>query len=217
MPNIFTPRANPAARAVVAGAVFGLPVAMVGAYVYGRSPYVTGEGVEVQQPIPFSHRHHVAGLGIDCRYCHESVESDAFAGMPAAQTCMTCHAKVWTDATILEPLRQAWRSGMPVSWRRAYNLPDFVYFNHSIHVAKGVGCSTCHGRVDEMPLVRKAVPLFMGWCIDCHRDPGPNLRATHDVFNMKWRPSNDPIEQQLLVRERGIVSDGLANCSTCHR
>lgn len=217
MPNVFTPRTNLIARVSIVVLLCGGAALTTGAYVYARSAYVTGVGVQVEQPIPFSHQHHVAGLGIDCRYCHQGVETDAFAGMPATQTCMNCHSKLWTDAPLLEPLRQSWKDDAPVPWRRVHDLPDFVFFNHSIHIHKGIGCSTCHGRVDQMRLMRKSEPLFMHWCVSCHRDPKPNLRPSAELFSMTSTPSRDPQEQEKLYAQYGIVRDGLTNCSTCHR
>ena len=184
-----------------------------------RSPYVNGAGVTRQQPVPFSHKHHVKGLGIDCRHCHTSVEESAFAGLPATKTCYTCHSQVWGDAPMLEPVRTSFRDDRSIEWTRVHDLPDFAYFNHSIHVAKGVGCVSCHGQVDEMPLMRQQNSLQMEWCLDCHRHPAENIRPKEEVFNMNWQPPDDPAERvllaQRLVAEYGVRS--VTDCSACHR
>lgn len=177
-----------------------------------------GPGFTPQQPIPFSHQHHVAEDGIDCRYCHNSVEQSAFAGIPALNVCLTCHSQLFTDAPVLRPLFAAVESGKPLRWRRVNRLPEFVYFDHSIHVAKGVGCSTCHGRVDRMPLTRVAAPLTMQWCLGCHRDPAPHLRPRDEIFDMQWRPPPDQEERgRKLVAAYGIAATRLTDCSVCHR
>src|SRR5262245_54042688 len=183
-----------------------------------RSPYVNMVGVPMEQPVPFSHKHHVNGLGIDCRYCHTSVEEIAFAGIPAVKTCMTCHSQIWTEAPILEPIRASYRTDKAIEWIRLHDLPDFVYFNHSIHVRKGVGCVSCHGRVDQMPLMMKANSLDMQWCIACHKNPEPNLRPREAVFQMDWKPEGDQLALgKDLVRDYHIDKAKLLNCSICHR
>jgi Cytochrome c7 and related cytochrome c len=164
------------------------------------------------QPIAFSHKHHVGDDGIDCRYCHTTVEKAAFAGIPSSQICMTCHSQLFRDAPMLEPLRASLATGTPLRWKRVYKLPDFVYFDHAIHVRKGVGCIECHGRVDRMPLTARAAPLEMQWCLGCHRNPVPHLRAPEKVFEM--RPTSD------FGRAPRIALDSerrLTDCSTCHR
>jgi hypothetical protein len=183
------------------------------------SSYNTNQDDYVDQPIQFSHKHHVGGEGFDCRYCHTSVEESAFANIPPTKTCMNCHSQIWATAPILEPVRASFRNNTPLQWTRVHDLPDFVYFNHSIHVKKGVGCATCHGRVDEMPLVYQKNTLMMQWCVNCHRNPAPNLRPRSEVFNMAWeRPSDDPGLGERLVKEYNIAPVGqLTNCSTCHR
>ena len=182
------------------------------------SGYNTNQGVYIEQPIQFSHAHHVGGEGIDCRYCHTSVEESAFANIPPTKTCMNCHAQLWTDAPILEPVRASFRDNKPLHWTRVHDLPDFVYFNHSIHVKKGVGCATCHGRVDKMPLMYQQANLQMNWCSDCHRNPAKYVRPRDQVYNMAWeRPSNDPGLGERLVQEYKIAGpQQLTNCSTCH-
>lgn len=185
----------------------------------GDSPYVTRQGEILNQPVPFSHDHHVAGLGIDCRYCHTSVEKSASAGMPSTETCINCHKEIWTNADLLEPVRASFRDNVPIEWTRVHDLPDFVYFNHSVHVAKGIGCVSCHGQVDRMPLMYQEASLQMQWCLECHRNPEKNVRPREEVFNLQWQPPADPQEAKLLqaklVKEYNIQS--LTSCSTCHR
>jgi hypothetical protein len=181
-----------------------------------RSTYETRQGVPREQPVPFSHEHHAGGLGIDCRYCHQTVETAAFAGLPATKVCMNCHSEMWAVAPALEPVRESYRTGRSIQWTRVHDLPQFVYFNHSIHVHEGIGCSECHGRVDRMPLTWQAQPLTMAWCLECHRNPEQYVRPRDQVFNMAYR---QPVDQlalgQRLVREYGIQR--LTSCSTCHR
>ena len=157
-----------------------------------RSPWVTRQGQRPDQPIPFSHKHHVQGLGLQCQYCHTQVEKAAYAGIPPTKTCINCHAQIWTNAQLLEPVRQSWATGASIQWIRVHDLPDYVYFNHEIHVNKGIGCASCHGRVDEMPLMYMQNSLQMEWCLNCHRNPAVNLRPTSEIYNMAWAgPSND--------------------------
>ena len=184
-----------------------------------RAPYVTEQDVVREQPVPFSHEHHVSGLGIDCRYCHTTVERTAFAGIPPTEICMNCHKQVWATSPTLEPVRASLRENHPILWVRVNNVPDFVYFDHSIHIHKGVGCETCHGRIDQMPLTYKAESLHMEWCLDCHRTPEKYLRPREEVFTMGWQP---PIPQEQLgpelVERYGVDSSWkLTNCSICHR
>jgi hypothetical protein len=209
---------NAVARATIFGAVF--VVALIGyvGWQVGRSPYITQQDVVRDQPVPFSHEHHVRGLGLDCRYCHTSVESSSFAGIPATRTCMTCHSQVWTNAAILQPVRESWNTATPLHWTRVHDLPDYVYFNHSIHVAKGVGCATCHGRVDQMPMMYQAASLQMEWCLGCHRNPEKYVRPKEQVFNMAYEPPPD--QERLgaeLVKRYGIRKEQLTNCWICHR
>jgi NAD-dependent SIR2 family protein deacetylase len=195
-------------------AVLGGSVAML-----NSSGYNTNQDMYVDQPIQFSHAHHVGGAGLDCRHCHTSVEESAFANIPPTKTCMNCHSQIWANAPILEPVRASFRDNTPLRWTRVHDLPDFVYFNHSIHVNKGVGCATCHGRVDQMPLMYQQASLQMNWCLDCHRDPARFVRPREEVFNMAWeRPADDPGLGARLVQEYKIASvDQLTSCSTCHR
>ena len=195
---------------LLAGALGGLVLAV------NRSPSVTRVEEARPQPVPFSHKHHVLGVGLDCRYCHTSVEETAFAGIPPTETCMTCHSQLYTDSPILEPVRESFRTGKSIAWTRVHDLPDFVYFNHSIHLHKGIGCQTCHGQVDRMPLTWKAETLNMEWCLSCHRDPARFVRPRDQVFNMAWEPPADRESSgQQLVKDYRIQE--LTNCSICHR
>jgi hypothetical protein len=219
MPQIFHPSANTLSRLTIYGAM-GLALgALVLNYLLLLSPYQTDVRVVRPQPVPFSHEHHVSGLGIDCRYCHSSVETSAFAGLPPTHTCMSCHSQIWATSPMLEPVRQSLAQNKPLVWSRVHDLPDFVYFHHAIHIQKGVGCVTCHGRVDRMPLMWKEQSLTMEWCISCHREPEGYLREKKEIVRMDLVVSRD---EQLkrgrdLVRRNHIDVDRLINCSVCHR
>jgi hypothetical protein len=184
--------------------------------VLGKSSYVTRANEFIEQPLQFSHLHHVGDDGIDCRYCHTSVETSSFAGIPPTKTCMNCHSQLWASSPILEPVRASYRDDRSLRWIRVHDLPDFVYFNHSIHVKKGMGCETCHGRVDEMPLMVQQQSLQMEWCINCHRAPEQFVRPRSEIFTMGYRP---PVPQSVigpeLVKEYGVRPN--TSCSTCHR
>lgn len=181
-----------------------------------RSSYVTETNVARAQPVPFSHKHHVGDNGIDCRYCHTSVQESSFAGIPPTQTCMNCHSQIWADSPVLEPVRASFRSGESIRWTRVHNLPGFVYFDHGIHVKKGVGCTTCHGQVDQMPLMWREHSLYMEWCLECHRAPEQFVRPREFVFSVSWRPPADQLAQgQQLVEKYKI--ERLTSCSVCHR
>jgi hypothetical protein len=156
-----------------------------------RSPWVTRQGQRADQPVPFSHKHHVAGLGLQCQYCHTTVEDSSYAGIPPTKTCMNCHSQIWTDAQILDPVRHSWETGQSITWTRVHDLPDFVFFNHEIHVNKGIGCATCHGRVDEMPIMYAQNSLQMEWCLNCHRNPAKSLRPTSEIYNMAWAGASE--------------------------
>jgi hypothetical protein len=210
MAQCFSPSANLWMPGLLWGSFAGLCVYCGIAYGLFESEWENGQARAREQPIGFSHAHHVSEDGIDCRYCHTSVEDSAFAGFPTSETCMHCHAALFTDSPMLAPVRDSFAAGVPLRWVRVYDLPDFVYFDHSVHVHQGVGCETCHGRVDRMATLRQAVPLSMEWCIDCHRDPGPRLRPPGEVFTMGWTPASDP---QALTRD---VHPRLS-CSGCHR
>ncbi len=209
MAQLFHPSANTIAKASILGGILIVgAVVAVGAGII-RSPYVTEQYVAREQPVQFSHEHHAAGLGIDCRYCHTSVEHTAYAGMPSTKTCMTCHSQIWTNAEMLQPVRDSWRDDKPIRWTRVHDLPDYVQFNHSIHIQKGVGCVSCHGRVDQMPLVWKTQSLYMEWCLACHREPEKHVRPRDKVFdlNWSWPVGKDPIaEGKKLVEQYKIAT-----------
>jgi hypothetical protein len=181
-----------------------------------RSPWVTRQGQRPDQPIPFSHKHHVQGLGLQCQYCHTSVEQSSYAGIPPTRTCMNCHAQIWTNAELLQPVRDSWYSGQSIPWTKVHDLPDFVYFNHSIHVNKGIGCESCHGQVDQMPLMYEQNTLQMEWCLDCHRNPAKNLRPAAEVYNMDWKkPSSDrPVWCAAAPNQAGVPTADSVSCTT---
>jgi hypothetical protein len=216
MPQIFRRSANTFSKLSFAGLLLLAAGAILFAMILGRSSYVTRAHEFVEQPVQFSHRHHVIDDGIDCRYCHTSVETSAFAGIPPTKTCMNCHSQIWATAPILEPVRASFRDDRPLRWIRVHDLPDFVYFNHSVHVKKGMGCETCHGRIDEMPLTQQENSLQMDWCLNCHRNPENYVRPRSEIYTMGYRP---PVPQSVigpqLVKEYGIR--GNTTCSTCHR
>lgn len=218
MAQIFKRSTNILAKISVLGGVFILAgLAGIG-YVLNASAYSTSQGVTIKQPVPFSHDHHVRGIGIDCRYCHTTVEKSSFAGIPPSATCMNCHKQIWKDAPMLEPVRESVRTGKPIAWTRVHDLPDFVYFDHSIHVNKGVGCASCHGRIDKMPLANQAETLQMKWCLDCHRHPETALRPKTEVTNMAWAAPDQKAKGAELAKEYDLRSTfALTNCSTCHR
>jgi hypothetical protein len=218
MSQIFRPRANVWAKLSVFGTIVVALVFILILVFLSRSPYPAFARKSPDQPVPFFHSIHVGAFKIDCRYCHTSVEVSASAGFPATQTCMTCHTQVLTQDERLAPVRQSWETGKPIEWNRVHDLGDFVYFNHSIHVAKGVGCSTCHGQIDQMNKVEQVQPLTMGWCLGCHREPEKYIRPTDQVYNMEWQPPADQVAQgQRLVQEYNIQVSKLQNCSICHR
>jgi len=219
MPQIFNRTINAISRLTIFGGIFAVILVTWGWAEIITSRYFTEEKIPQEQPVPFSHRHHVAGLGIDCRYCHTTVEVGPFAGIPPTATCMNCHKQVWSSSDMLEPVRASLRENRPIRWRRVNNLPDFVYFDHSIHVNKGVGCETCHGRVDQMPLTWKEHSLYMSWCLDCHRSPEKYLRPRDQVFTMGWKPPPDQERagRQLMQEYHIEPTFKLTNCSICHR
>ena len=184
-----------------------------------RSSYLTGTFVEKQQPVQFSHKHHVGDDGIDCRYCHTSVETSYSAGIPPTQTCMNCHSQIWSDSPYLEPVRESYRTNKPIEWEKVHDLPEFAYFNHSIHIAKGVGCSTCHGQIDNMPAVFQENTLQMEWCLACHREPEKFIRPKAEIFNMQWDGNDLTTEErtQLKADYKIRSKEMLTSCSTCHR
>lgn len=218
MGPIFGPNANTIFRLSLVGSLLlfgGIIAAMVGLYL---SPWYTDVGIAKEQPVPFSHKHHVDELKIGCQYCHATVEQTAYAGYPSTDTCMSCHSQIWVDSPLLEPVRDSYTSGDPLVWNRIYDVPDFVYFNHSAHLAKGIGCSSCHGRIDLQQLAAKEQPLYMGWCLGCHREPELYVRPLEEVYNMAWEPGPDQLEiGRSLVREYQIQVGTLTDCYICHR
>jgi hypothetical protein len=223
MSQIFHRSANTLSKVSIFGALFIVAGLIWLAMVISRSSYSTGAHVFREQPIQFSHQHHVQTIGIDCRYCHTSVETAAFAGIPPTKTCMNCHSQIWATSPYLEPVRASFRDDRSMQWLRVHDLPDFAYFNHSVHVKKGMGCETCHGRVDEMPLMSQENSLQMEWCLDCHRAPEKYVRPRSEIYTMGYQPrdpkTGQPTTQAVLgpqlVKEYGI--NGRTSCSTCHR
>ena len=219
MPPIFPPRSNLFARVSIL-AVLVLLAVIVGLLVwYTHSSAVTKVGVTIPQPVAFPHSLHVSVVGLDCRYCHDSVDKSSFADIPPTQTCMSCHSQIRTDSALLAPVRQSWETGEPIQWNRVHDVPDFVYFDHHIHVNKGVGCETCHGRVDQMGVAVKAETMYMSWCLECHEQPEKYLRPVENVYDMGYQPAEDQaIVGARLVEEYDIrPSEQLMNCSICHR
>ena len=216
MAQIFSRNANDVVRLSLVAVVVVLGGLSYLVFGLGSSALLTDVGVTRHQPVPFSHRHHVGELGIDCRYCHTSVEESSFAGLPPTATCLSCHSQIWLNSPMLEPVRASYRNDKAIEWVRVYALPDFVYFNHSIHVSKGVGCTTCHGPIGDMPLTWRAASLQMEWCMDCHRQPEKYVRPREAVFNPNYQPPANQLELgRKLVEEYQIQS--LTHCSTCHR
>lgn len=219
MPQIFHYSANYWARASLVGVVCLLAFVSWAGYEIDRGAYETRQNDAREQPIPFSHAHHVGALGIDCRYCHTSVEESSFANIPPTKTCINCHSQIWNTSPTLEPVRDSYRTGDSILWTRVHDLPDFVYFNHSIHVTKGVGCESCHGRVDKMPLMWKANTLEMSWCLDCHRNTQRVLRPLDQITTMGYVPNGDQEEigRKLTAEYHTPDVRVLTSCSTCHR
>lgn len=226
MAQVFHPSSNTITKLILISIVLGVPalgVALLSINLsYGNSMYIP-----IEQPIQFSHKHHVGDDGLDCRYCHTSVDKGAFASVPPTETCMTCHSQIWSDSPELKPVYDSYNSGDPIRWKRVHDMPDFVYFNHSIHVDKGVSCVTCHGRVDKMPLTMKVHTMTMSWCLDCHRHPEKYIRPKEKVFDLDWQPSDMMDETGLpytqaklgakLVKDYNIMpAEQLINCSICH-
>ncbi len=242
MSQLFKPSMNTLARVSLSCALIVPGALVVGLSSITRSPYNTKVEVPLDQPVPFSHTHHADELGIDCRYCHSSVEKSGFAGIPPSHTCMSCHSQIWTNSPLLEPVRESYEKDIPLVWNRVNKVPDFVYFDHSIHIAKGVNCNVCHGPVQKMQMTWKGKPFFMSWCLDCHRDPGKYIRPKDEVFGLfrkyqesskganltgseyslmataHYKPSKeDQARGRKLVQEYGIKVETLSDCYICHR
>jgi hypothetical protein len=190
---------------------------VVAAFTYYGTQKHLEVGYTPDQPVPYSHKLHAGELGIDCRYCHNTVERSSFAAVPSTQTCMNCHWKVKTDSLKLLPVRESYATNKPIPWVKVHNLPDYVYFNHSAHLAAGVGCSSCHGRVDQMIKVGQVSSLTMGWCLDCHRNPGPNIRDPKDITKMDWKPDMTKSGLTDVVAANGRHLSPPQHCSGCHR
>jgi Cytochrome c7 and related cytochrome c len=219
MAQIFHRSTNFIARFSVFAGILIATIAVCGVIGIARTPYWTNQNIVREQPVQFSHKHHVGDDGFDCRYCHTGVETSAFAGIPPTKTCMNCHSVLFNNSEYLEPVRESYRTDKSIQWVKVHRLPEFAYFNHSIHVNKGVGCSTCHGTVNQMPLVFQASTLEMQWCLDCHRNVAAALRPMDQVYNMDWKPGSD--QQRIgeeFAKERKIRTVAeLTSCSTCHR
>jgi hypothetical protein len=232
MPQVFPKYTNLLARTVLLGLPVLFGTGAVGLAAFYRSDYTTGAREVVEQPVPFSHKHHVSQLGIDCRYCHTAVEKSASAGFPPTKTCMNCHQNMWVGAEMLKPVRDSYATDKPIEWTKVHNVPHYTYFNHSIHVNKGVGCYSCHGEIDQMNLVFQSKTLLMEWCLACHRQPENHLRPKSEVFNIAWKPSDGAVDTDgkkiapgsqteigTMLKEKYQVRDAqtLTTCSICHR
>jgi hypothetical protein len=214
--QVFHHSTNTLSRLSIFGALFAVAFALWLGREINRSPYVTQADTAREQPVQFSHAHHVAGIGIDCRYCHTAAETSNVAGIPPTKTCMNCHSQIWSNSPALEPVRSSFRTGTSLEWTRVHDLPDFVYFDHSAHVNKGVGCTTCHGRVDRMPLMWQENSLYMEWCLECHRQPEKYLRPKEEVFNPAYEPPSDQLALGRQLAAQYSVHPR-TSCSTCHR
>lgn len=220
MPQIFHRSSNVVAKVSIVLVVLSVPAIASAGYLINQT-WTINLNVPIEQPVPFSHKHHVGDDGIDCRFCHSTVETSAFAGIPSTEVCMSCHSQIWRDSPLLEPIRESFRTRKPVEWVRVHDLPDFAYFNHSIHVKKGVGCVSCHGRIDKQALTTKEKDLTMAWCIDCHKAPERHIRPREKVFDLEWKPeagkSQVEIGKELKEQYHVLGAFQMTNCSTCHR
>lgn len=217
MAQIFHPSTNVISKLSIVAVAVLVPVLGVAGYFLNMT-YGLAMHVPLPQPVEFSHQHHVTDDGIDCRYCHTSVDKAASAGMPSTEVCMTCHSQIWKDSPLIKPIYDSYRTGKPIEWNRVHDLPDFAYFNHSIHVQKGVSCVSCHGRVDKMPITWKEKDLSMAWCLDCHRNPEKNLRPREQVYNLGWKPKEpqEKLGKELIEKYHVLSELQLTSCSTCH-
>jgi len=217
MAQLFRRRSNSIARATLAAIVVLVAASGWVLHAVYWSPWTTRQDNPLPQPVPFSHKHHVQGLGLDCRLCHATVETSAFAGMPSTETCMTCHSQIWKEAPVLAPVRESFATNAPLRWSRVHDTPDFVFFNHSIHVAKGIGCASCHGPVDQMPITWQSHTLYMKWCLDCHRRPEKFIRPRDQVFNPDYEATNQVVLGKQLAADYHIRTGQISDCSMCHR
>lgn len=219
MAQLFTFRANGITRLLLLITLLLIVAGVIMALMFNMSPYATGQHRVPDQPVPFSHQHHVSGLGIECGYCHTSFEESRFAGFPDTATCMTCHSQLWTNADVLAPVRESLETSRPIRWQRVHDLPDYVYFSHQAHTTNGVGCESCHGRVDQMPLMSQNKPLTMRWCLDCHRNPGPRLREKDQITTMGYadKAKKEMPDGAEMLETYNIPTDRMTECVTCHR
>ncbi len=218
MAQLFGPSSNIYSKLSILGGVVLAAGGVLLVMAFERSPYKTNQNMVYEQPVKFSHDHHTAGVGLDCRYCHHTVERSPMATIPATEVCMNCHSQIWADSPMLEPVRASYRDNKPIRWNKVYDLPDYVYFDHSIHVTKGVSCFSCHGDVNNMPLTERATSLQMWWCLDCHRDPKRNLRPASEVTNFRWQPPQEDSYYAHLAEQVDLAGkERLFSCSTCHR
>lgn len=216
MTQIFHPSTNTIAKVSIFGGIFILAALCWILSLVNQSSLMTGVNIALDQPVPFSHKHHVTGLGIDCRYCHASVEQSSFAGVPSTKTCINCHSMMWADSPVLGPVRESFRTGKPLEWTRVQDLADFVYFDHSIHIQKGIGCVSCHGQIDQMPLTWRKKAFFMNQCIECHQAPEKFVRPREEVFNPTWKAGPNRVADGIkLVKTYNIRK--MTDCSVCHR
>jgi hypothetical protein len=217
MPVVFGPRANLVAKVIAWLLLAAVVIFLLLVWLWPQTNYARHVGWPVEQNPPFSHEHHVAGLGIDCRYCHSFVEVSSSAGLPPTHTCMSCHSHIWTNADLLAPVRKSYAENVPLVWNRVTDVPDYVYFHHGVHIAKGVGCASCHGDVGRMPLTFKAKSLTMRFCLDCHRDPAPNLRPASAIYETEWSRTETTPSPESLSEAYHIGNRKLTECSICHR
>ncbi len=211
---LFPPWTNTATRIALLSIGLGVVSLIAVPMISARTPYATGQFDPRLQPVLFDHRHHVRDDGIDCLYCHGGAERSPYAGVPSTELCLGCHNQIWNDGALLAPVRDSNLTGRPIPWQRVHSLPDFTYFNHAVHVTNGIGCVSCHGRVDDMAAVYQVQPLLMGWCLDCHRDPEPNLRPRDQITSTTWKPDRPGLGAE-LANQYGTRR--LTHCSTCHR
>lgn len=218
MAQVFHHASNTVAKATIFGAVLLVAAIGIGAWEVNNS-YNVYLGVHHEQPVPFSHKHHVTDDGIDCRYCHSTVETSSFAGIPPTHTCMTCHSKIWVNSPMLAPVRESYATDESIAWVQVNQLPDFVYFDHSIHVAKGIGCTTCHGPIGDMPITYRAHTLYMRWCINCHKHPWRYVRPKKYVFSATYKPppDQDALGRKLVAEYHIKPPLVITSCYTCHR
>lgn len=215
MAQIFPQWTNKLPLILLVVGLFATVSAVAGVWYY-FSPEYTDVGYRPVQPVPYSHKLHAGDLGIDCRYCHTSVETSAKANVPPTATCMNCHTLILPESEKLLPIRESFATGQPMEWVRIHNIPDYAYFNHSSHINVGVGCVSCHGDVSKMVVVEQQKPLSMGWCLDCHRNPDPNLRPLEEVTNMTWQPPADQADFVARWKKEKNINPPV-NCSGCHR